>query len=74
MRFMAIILGKTLLRLLSRAYGAFLWMMHPMDYQSRDNFNTTLLRGFSLLGLVTVLSGFTLWGVSTSLFRQRKAK
>lgn len=52
----------------------FLWMMHTMDYQSRDNFNTTLLRGFSLLGLVTVLSGFTLWGVSTSLFRQRKAK
>jgi len=27
----------------------FLWMTHTMDYESRDDFNTTLLRAFSLL-------------------------
>ena len=43
----------------------FLWMTHTMDYQGRDDFNTTLLRAFSLLGLITVVSGFALWGVSS---------
>ena len=43
----------------------FLWMTHTMDYQTRDDFNTTLLRGFSLLGLITVLSGFLLWYISS---------
>lgn len=38
----------------------FLWMTHTMDYQGRDNFNTIVLRVFSLLGLITVLSGFYL--------------
>lgn len=44
----------------------FLWMTHTMDYQTRDNFNTTVLRGFSLLGLITVLSGFLLWFTSST--------
>ena len=44
----------------------FLWMTHTMDYKSRDNFNTILLRGFSLFGLFTVLSGFILW-ITTSV-------
>lgn len=48
----------------------FLWMTHTMDYQGRDDFNTTLLRGFSLMGLVTVLSGFVLWGVSSPTLRR----
>ena len=43
----------------------FLWMTHTMDYESRDNFNTLLLRSFSLLGLLTVLSGFVLWFISS---------
>ncbi|MFC4094772.1 PepSY domain-containing protein [Euzebyella saccharophila] len=43
----------------------FLWMTHTMDYQGRDDFNTIVLRGFSLLGLITVLSGFLLWYVSS---------
>lgn len=43
----------------------FLWMTHTMDYQGRDNFNTLVLRAFSLLGLVTVLSGFLLWFVTS---------
>ena len=51
----------------------FLWMTHTMDYQGRDNFNTLLLRGFSLLGLITVLSGFALAFVTSSWLRRKKA-
>ena len=43
----------------------FLWMTHTMDYEGRDNFNTITLRAFSLLGLITVISGFTLAIVTT---------
>ena len=43
----------------------FLWMTHTMDYEGRDNFNTIVLRSFSLLGLITVLSGFLLWYTSS---------
>lgn len=50
----------------------FLWMTHTMDYQGRDNFNTIVLRAFSLLGLITVLSGFTLWFVSSPRIRKMK--
>lgn len=48
----------------------FLWMTHTMDYEGRDNFNTALLRGFSLLGLITILSGFTLWFTSSPTLRK----
>ncbi|WP_074406238.1 MULTISPECIES: PepSY domain-containing protein [Aquimarina] len=50
----------------------FLWMTHTMDYEGRDNFNTIILRAFSLLGLITVLSGFTLWFVSSPTVRKIK--
>lgn len=43
-----------------------LWMLHTMDYQGRDDFNNWLLRIFSLLGLITILSGFVLY-TTTSL-------
>jgi uncharacterized iron-regulated membrane protein len=46
----------------------FLWMMHTMDYQSRDNLSNWLLRAFSIFGLLTILSGFALFWVS----RKRK--
>lgn len=42
----------------------FLWMMHTMDYEGRDNIGNILLRFFSIFGLVTVLSGFALFFVS----------
>ena len=48
----------------------FLWMTHTMDYQGRDNFNTIVLRVFSLLGLITVLSGFLLWYTSSPTIRK----
>jgi uncharacterized iron-regulated membrane protein len=50
----------------------FLFMMHTMDYQSRDNFNNILLRIFSLFGLITIISGFTLFFVSSKSSRKRK--
>jgi hypothetical protein len=50
----------------------FLWMTHTMDYQGRDNFNTIVLRAFSVLGLITVLSGFLLWFISSATIRKLK--
>lgn len=50
----------------------FLWMTHTMDYKGRDDFNTFILRAFSLLGLITVFSGFALAFV-TSKRRKKKA-
>ena len=41
-----------------------LWMMHTMDYQTRDNLSNWLLRAFSIFGLLTVTSGFILFIVS----------
>ena len=48
----------------------FLWMTHTMDYQGRDDFNTIVLRAFSLIGLITVLSGFLLWFTSSPSVRK----
>ncbi len=52
----------------------FLWMTHTMDYQGRDDFNTFILRTFSLLGLITVLSGFLLWYISSPSIKKLKKK
>lgn len=43
----------------------FLWMTHTMDYEGRDDINNLALRIFSLMGLVTVFSGFLLWYISS---------
>ncbi|WP_242927045.1 PepSY domain-containing protein [Pontibacter vulgaris] len=48
----------------------FLWMLHTMDYQGRDNFGNLLLRVFSIAGMVTILSGFVLYFVSSGTRRQ----
>jgi hypothetical protein len=50
----------------------FLWMLHTMDYESRDNFGNVLLRTFSIFGLVTVLSGFLLYFTSARWYRKWK--
>lgn len=50
----------------------FLWMGHVMGYQGRDDINNWLLRIFSVFGLITVLSGFLLFFVSSRFFRKRK--
>lgn len=51
----------------------FLWMTHTMDYEGRDDFNNLILRIFSALGLITVLSGFLLWYISSpTLFKLKR--
>jgi len=50
----------------------FLWMTHTMDYEGRDDFNNIILRVFSLLGLITVFSGFLLWYTSSPTVRKFK--
>jgi hypothetical protein len=48
----------------------FLWMFHTMDYESRDDINNWLLRIFSIFGLITVLSGFLLFFVSSRTLKK----
>ena len=42
----------------------FLWMLHTMDYKERDNINNWVLRVFSALGLIAIISGFMLYFIS----------
>ena len=49
----------------------FLWMLHTMDYAGRDDFNNLALRAFSVLGLVTVGSGFLLFALTSPTLRRR---
>lgn len=46
----------------------FLWMLHILDFEDRTDFNTWLLKIMAALGIVTVISGFLLWLVSTRRF------
>ena len=48
----------------------FLWMLHTMDYKGRDYLANVLLRTFSIVGLITIISGFALFFVSSKWFRQ----
>jgi hypothetical protein len=51
----------------------FLWGLHIMDYEDRDDFNHLLLQAFALLGVITVLSGMTLFVTSTQWFARKFA-
>lgn len=48
----------------------FLWMFHTMDYAGRDDFNNWLLKILSVFGLLTVISGFTLYIISSRTIRK----
>ncbi|MCU0351447.1 MAG: PepSY domain-containing protein [Flavobacterium sp.] len=50
----------------------FLWMLHTMDYENRDNINNWLLRIFSLIGLITIFSGFLLFFLTSKFKIQKK--
>lgn len=52
----------------------FLYMMHTMDYQGRDDFNNVLLKLFSIFGILTVCSGFLLFFISSPTFSKKKLK
>jgi len=50
----------------------FLWMLHIMDFDTRDDFNHPLLQIAAFLGLLIALSGVIFWALTTSLFRRRQ--
>lgn len=52
----------------------FLWMLHTMGFADRDDINNYLLRGFSVLGILTVVSGFLLFFVSSPVIYRRRKK
>ncbi|MCZ6828522.1 MAG: hypothetical protein O7F73_02845 [Gammaproteobacteria bacterium] len=49
-----------------------MWMLHILDFEDRDNFNTLLLQIAARLGIITIISGLVLWLMTTSLFRSRQ--
>jgi hypothetical protein len=42
----------------------FLWMLHTMDYLGRDDFGNWFIKIFSLIALVTAISGIVLFFIS----------
>jgi len=52
----------------------FLWMFHILDFKNRQNFNNWVLRILSVFGLITLFSGYLLWGVTTPLLRRKRKK
>ncbi len=48
----------------------FFWMLHTMDYIGRDDFGNWLIKIFSLIALVTAISGIVLFFIS----RRKKIK
>ncbi|MFY0602511.1 MAG: hypothetical protein JXQ93_01070 [Flavobacteriaceae bacterium] len=52
----------------------FLWMLHVMDFETRDNITNWTLRVFSVLGLLTILSGLYLFVISSPTIRKVKNK
>jgi uncharacterized iron-regulated membrane protein len=51
----------------------FLWMLHIMDFDERDDFNTALLQIAAALGLLVALSGVIFWFMTTKLIRRRRS-
>jgi hypothetical protein len=51
----------------------YLWMLHIMDYNERDNINNTILRTFSVLGMITIISGFVLFYQSSRTIKRIKS-
>ncbi len=52
----------------------FLWMLHIMDFDARDDFNTPLLQIAAALGLLVALSGLIFWAMTTRLFRASRPR
>ena len=51
----------------------FFWMLHTMDYRGRDDFNHPLLIVAAAAAVVTLASGFWLWGIRLYRRRRRQA-
>jgi len=52
----------------------FLWGLHIMDYVDRDDFHNIWLKVFSVLAIVTSLSGIVLFMISSSWWSRRRIK
>ena len=52
----------------------FLWMLHTMDYSTRDHITNWVLRIFSVLGILTISSGFFLFYLTSPSIRKIKNK
>lgn len=52
----------------------FLWMLHTMDYKSRDHITNWVLRVFSALGILTILSGFFLFYITSPTIKKIRKK
>lgn len=52
----------------------FLWMLHTLDFKSRDDINNPWLRGLSLAGLIVVFSGYGLFLISHRILSRRAKK
>jgi uncharacterized iron-regulated membrane protein len=50
----------------------FLWMLHIMDFDTRDDFNHPLLQLAAAAGLISALSGVALWALTTTSFGRRR--
>jgi len=52
----------------------FLWMLHTMDYNTRDHITNWVLRIFSALGILTIFSGFFLFYRTSPTIRKLRNK
>ncbi len=52
----------------------FLWMLHTMDFTARDHITNWVLRIFSILGMLTVISGFTLFYLTSPTIKKIRNK
>lgn len=52
----------------------FLWMLHIMDYDTRDDFNHLLLQVAAAFGLLAAMSGIVYWSLTSRLFRRRNGR
>ncbi len=52
----------------------FLWMLHVMDFKTRDQITNWTLRIFSVFGLFTIFSGLYLFYVSSPTLRKLKKR
>lgn len=52
----------------------FLWMLHTMDYSTRDYITNWVLRVFSVLGILTIFSGFFLFYLTSPSIKKIRNK
>jgi len=52
----------------------FLWMLHTMDYSTRDHITNWVLRIFSVFGILTICSGFFLFYLTSPTIKKLRKK